>query len=266
MPVKRPRSSRQTTSAMPRRKTKRGKKIRSYRKRRNIVKAPRTVSFAPILQEKVRTWLTYCDTKSLAPGTGSASHVYNLANINDPDYTGVGHQPAFHDQWATYYQKYRVIAAKYTIRFHRALQNADVTDQAQEVVTATGTYPIVLRQPWRDRHILSTELSPTTTFHFSESTDLNFLRETGKKMSGIDWKYGPGPRGTTMSGYVRMKDVMLAPDAGDAATAFNNTPADACYLSVGCMSKNGSDTNAIGFDIKIQFLCELSGQNDVNES
>lgn len=49
----------------------------------------------------------------------SASNVYNykfnLNSIFDPDFTGTGHQPYGHDQLATLYNRYRVIACSYVI-------------------------------------------------------------------------------------------------------------------------------------------------------
>ena len=37
------------------------------------------------------------------------AHVFRGASINDPDFTGAGHQPRGHDQWANFYHRYRVL-------------------------------------------------------------------------------------------------------------------------------------------------------------
>jgi len=45
--------------------------------------------------------------------TNSAGISYNTFRSNsiyDPDYTGTGHQPRSHDQWAQYYKYYRVLS------------------------------------------------------------------------------------------------------------------------------------------------------------
>lgn len=262
----RARHAKRFRSRSAKRRSKRARTTRRTLRRKNMLKAPRFVSFAPIVQEKVKTWLTYYDTKTIAPDTGAAKHVFNLANIYDPDVTGGGHQPAFYDQWKTYYNKYRVLGARYWIKFRRGMYDTDITDQAQNVTTGTGTYPVVLKQDWRDRHILFTEVNPTNSFQFTASTDLNFLRETGKKMSGVDWKYGPAEKGTVMKGYIRFKDVMYAPEYGDTPTTFGASPTDAVFLAVGAMSKSGDQTNSVGFDIKIDFLVELTDVKDMNES
>ncbi len=45
-----------------------------------------------------------------APGA-NASHVFRLNSIFDPDFTGIGHQPLAHDQWALLYGRYTVVKA-----------------------------------------------------------------------------------------------------------------------------------------------------------
>lgn len=262
----RTRHAKRMRSRSVRRSIKRRRSVSRRVPRRRLVGRPRTVSFAPILQEKVRTWLNYVDTKTVAPSTGMANHVFNLANIYDPDVTGIGHQPAFHDQWASYYNKYRVIGARYTVTFRRGMQDSDVAQQMQLHTGTADSYPYILKQDWRDRHILFVETNPTNTFNFTEAADLNFLRETGKKMSGVDWKLGPGPKGTTMKSYVKVANAVWSPEQEDDYTAIGASPSNAVYLNVGAMSKTGDYTNAVGFDIKIQFLVEFSDAKNIGQS
>lgn len=262
----RARHAKRMRSRSARRSIKRRRSTRRRMPRKNIVRAPRTVSFAPLYQEKVRTWLTYVDTKTIAPDTGAAKHVFRLNSIYDPDQDGVGHQPAFHDQWADFYSKYRVLGCKYKITFRTGMQDSDVTDQAHDVVTASGTYPVALKQDWRERHICFAEVADDNTFVFTQATDLNFLRETGRKMSGVTWKYGPSRRGTTISGYVPMKQVFKNPNRYDDETSFGANPSSVIGLAVGAMSKSGDETNAIGFDITLKYLVEFTSQIDVGTS
>jgi len=57
--------------------------------------------------------LTYCDVGVSTSGTSSASKIsYRLNSCFDPEYTGVGHQPAGFDQWATLYNHYVVESAE----------------------------------------------------------------------------------------------------------------------------------------------------------
>lgn len=56
----------------------------------------------------------YSTTMVLSSGN-SYSWLFNLNSLYDPDRTGVGHQPYGYDQFATLYNRYRVIKCSYTI-------------------------------------------------------------------------------------------------------------------------------------------------------
>jgi len=63
--------------------------------------------------------LTYCETIGIANGTGAPSiYAYRLNSIYDPNYTGTGHQPLGHDEWAQLYTKYEVLSSKIKTRFY----------------------------------------------------------------------------------------------------------------------------------------------------
>lgn len=47
----------------------------------------------------------------------------NLNSLFDPDRSGVGHQPYCFDQWASFYNRYRVYGCKYTVTFINTLSN-----------------------------------------------------------------------------------------------------------------------------------------------
>lgn len=46
------------------------------------------------------------------------TQMMNLNSIYDPDRTGIGHQPLGHDQWNTWYNRYRVFKVDYIITFN----------------------------------------------------------------------------------------------------------------------------------------------------
>lgn len=197
-----------------------------------------------------------------------ANHVFNLGSIFDPDYTGVGHQPAFHDQWATLYNRYRVIGVRYKVIFRTGMQDTDVQQQMQTHTDLTSgeTYPYILKQDWRDRHIVFTEVNEDLSWDFTEATDKNFLRETGNKMTGVQWRYGPSKRGTVLSGYVNPKNLKWNTDEVGNSNVMGAGPTYPFYLNVGAMSKTGDTTNAIGFDIKLNYLVEFSDAKNIGSS
>jgi hypothetical protein len=65
------------------------------------------------------THLNYSEQFGMAyTGLGNmASYQFRVNSIFDPNYTGTGHQPLGHDQWATFYNRYRVRKMTYRITF-----------------------------------------------------------------------------------------------------------------------------------------------------
>lgn len=62
--------------------------------------------------------LKYVDTYTLTSLAGvSAKHIMRCNSVYDPDKTGVGHQPMWHDLIASVYRKYRVISSKIKVTF-----------------------------------------------------------------------------------------------------------------------------------------------------
>lgn len=54
--------------------------------------------------------MKYVDTLAFSTAaTGIVINVFRSNSIYDPDVTGVGHQPLAHDQWASFYGRYRVL-------------------------------------------------------------------------------------------------------------------------------------------------------------
>lgn len=58
--------------------------------------------------------LKYSGSFTLADGDGSAGHLIRCNGMNDPDYTGVGHQPMGFDNWMAFYHHYEVFSSKIT--------------------------------------------------------------------------------------------------------------------------------------------------------
>lgn len=84
--------------------------------------------------------LTYADNffHNLAQnGTASASQVFRMNSIFDPDFTGTGHQPILRDLWASQYDYYTVLQCDYSIRLYNghaeAVTFTSVGTNAQKV-------------------------------------------------------------------------------------------------------------------------------------
>lgn len=119
------------------RKMKRRPRYRRYRRRRNLYKA----LTAPIPTTKI-VKMKYAECFSIDPvgAGGVASYVFRANGIQDPNYSGTGHQPLGHDEWANFYKKYRVLGAKATLV---AMSNS-ATSSGQHIVSMFTSYdPIV---------------------------------------------------------------------------------------------------------------------------
>ena len=96
--------------------TKRKKETNGRRtKKRRRTQRPRRArnTFLKTFPKSMAVKLTYCDVITVPnTDTGTAAYRFRLNSIFDPDYTGGGHQPRGHDQWASIYSKYCVIGAK----------------------------------------------------------------------------------------------------------------------------------------------------------
>lgn len=65
---------------------------------------------------KITARLRYSTTIRLDPGTGvPAPYLFRANSINDPDFTGIGHQPYGHDTYQSIYNHYNVRSATITM-------------------------------------------------------------------------------------------------------------------------------------------------------
>lgn len=101
------------------------KRLRSSSSRRRPRKAPRArltrnkLSFRNPFPEKHFCTLTYV-TQGILPATavGQGRLVTFRANsIHDPDLSGLGHQPRYHDTLSDIYNRYVVVGSTITVRF-----------------------------------------------------------------------------------------------------------------------------------------------------
>lgn len=84
-------------------------------------KGPRTVTVG-LTPDRIRLHLKYSDQMQVANSTGvTALQSFRLNSLEDPDYTGTGHQPQYYDQWFGavegngLYHKYIVRAVEYKV-------------------------------------------------------------------------------------------------------------------------------------------------------
>jgi hypothetical protein len=74
--------------------------------------------------------LRYSDQFDIIPGASYGQYTFRGNSVFDPDYTSTGHQPMYHDTYASLYEKYKVV--KSTVR--ATFINRSATDPASVVI------------------------------------------------------------------------------------------------------------------------------------
>lgn len=110
-------------------KPRRGKR-RTWRRRRprNQMSIQRGLNFA---NQQLVT-MRYVDTIQLNPAAAGLATTYQFRanSIQDPDLSGVGHQPLSHDEWSNFYWHYMVVGSKINVKF----LSRDTTNNANTIV------------------------------------------------------------------------------------------------------------------------------------
>lgn len=74
------------------------------------------LSYPGVCPDVMRVELRYNRYQSLNSASPQIN-VYRGNSVFDPDFSGIGAQPMGHDQWSTFYRRYRVIAAAIKVEF-----------------------------------------------------------------------------------------------------------------------------------------------------
>lgn len=65
--------------------------------------------------DEMRVTLRYAQTNDAIASVGISSQTFALNDVFDPDYTGVGQQPAFYDEWCAIYNRWVVAECDYDV-------------------------------------------------------------------------------------------------------------------------------------------------------
>lgn len=87
------------------------RRFNKFSSRTRVRKAFPMYSSLPGLAPSRIVYMPYSG-EHLTGGAALTYQIYRSNSIYDPDYTGTGHQPRSHDQYALYYRYYRVLGCK----------------------------------------------------------------------------------------------------------------------------------------------------------
>lgn len=175
----------------------------------------------------------------LTPGT-TIDHVWNINSIFDPNRTGTGHQPLGYDQYAAFYNRYRVYRCDYIINIAALLsaENYKVSVGATNSASTITTANLAAEQPTFVSKSFS-NASPTT-------------------LKG-SW-YLPNVNGQTATQY-------KADDRFQAI--FNADPAEVILMHI-VVSSIGSGAapaaNAVGIDVTLIYHVEMFDHIQLGQS
>lgn len=192
-----------------------------------------------LLQAKKVVKMRYAIEVGLDPTvTTPASFAFSCNNINSP-LASVAHQPLTHDQWALFYNKYRVLSSKIKVTNY-------VTSISNLAPAWTGTY-----------------IDPDGTLTYTTAEQIIEDPRTGKQFSSTFQK--PDQRsGNTVFRKSFNPKRHLAPEAAGDSTAFgSDPPADVTFFYVLWAAAMGTlasknEPGLMHYLVEIDYVVELT--------
>lgn len=225
-------------AASSRRRSARRSVVSVFRRRRSAFqgRSNRWARYKNVMSlDSLRTKLTYFENIQLDPtadglsvGAGNPCWQFRVNSLHDPDFSGTGHQPMYHDNYSQIWNKYRVISSKIT---------CTIVQQRIGGVVAGATAGTV-----------GPEVN-SSTFRFfiskDESTDIpnNFGPLIEEGGSNVKYRYispsltGKLPRLSMTCSPSKLLRVSKNDDSISAQIGFN--PDRVGFFTIGCCSADG---------------------------
>lgn len=202
-----------------------------------------SVQHSPAMSDKQLVKMRYAEVVSLNAGIGtSASWLFRANSIFDPDYSGVGHQPMGHDEWATFYGHY--VVSKSTISV-RPIMRAGATDGVVLGLSTVGT-----------NGLAGTAIPVTRMIEQGRCTYQVLGPSTGA--------FGNAPSGTLWASYdprkfFGIKDVSDAQVGTQLKAPFGSNPDEDVFFQIFTEATVGTaDPGAIECLVVIDYTCLLT--------
>lgn len=182
--------------------------------------------------DRLLTKLRYADSISLTASTATQS--FRLSSIFDPDYTGVGHQPMFHDQLQLIYGRYRVRGAKITCRVVMRSPPSLVTAEYGPTLFA----------------LIGTD-SPSLAY----ATASEIMEQNNGQFKILGDKSGGTNEVVLTNTFSPARDLGLGKDDVDTSAAFGANPAQNYYAHLRKIDQGGNASNTTLY-VEIEFFVE----------
>jgi len=190
-----------------------------------------------VVPDRMTVKMKYVQTIDLnTTSTSIASNIFRLNSIYDVDYTGAGHQPTGHDQWAYFYQYYRVLRVRV-----KAL--AEATNQIHTIA-----------------------MGPTT----SSATSTYVQDRAEDPRAQVDVITPNGPKSTLVADYdIRALFGVPAATFGTQdyySAVFATNPSAVMYFEYVVYNNAGATTGHVYLTIEFEFTVEMYQRNDLAPS
>lgn len=182
--------------------------------------------------ERMFVLLRYSETVNLNSAAGSlARNIFRAGSIQDPNLTGVGHQPYGHDTYASIYNHYRVVKSVVKVTNSTPGANNIMGVTLTDDTGVTGVYD------------LAREIKPTKFIPLASSNE---------------------PHSITMT---YNSEIAFPGQKQNTTALFGNSPAEEMYFDIWVQGSNPlADPGAISLVVCIEYYCELSEFKALDQS
>lgn len=217
------------------------KKKKTYRRRS---KYPPILSYNNNigLPTKKMVKLCYHDAVTLLPGVGLlAKYDFMINNIFDPNYTGTGHQPMGHDEWAQLYTKYMVRACKVSIKYSNE---------------TSGNVPIRVGATFDEGGGVQNTVSALIERNHGKCTKLLLGNSRDSQVVNCYW---------SAKKFWALKNPS---DNHSISGSFGAAPSHPAYCTVWAGAADGvsGSTHPVLAEVKLEMYVELSEPKDISQS
>lgn len=222
---------------------------RKYTKKRKTKRRPKRRSVMTMTSEVVPkskvVRMRYGMFGTINAGAGTAAQwLFSCNSINDPDYSGTGHQPYGHDTWQTLYNTYTVLGSKINVHF----LPTDATAKIGQVVASITVEDDTAISGNQSLAILE---RPGGTYGIMGNSNAS---------SGLRLRKNFSTKG--IFGLADVKDNIT-----DVGAAFGSDPAKQAFFHCSVGSIDGSsDPAAIAITVVQDFIVLLTDRKELGES
>lgn len=192
------------------------------------------------------TKLKYSDLITLtSTANGLARYVFQPNNVYDPDYSGIGHQPMFFDQYTPIYSRYVVLGAKLTASF---------SPIANTISTAQPSGPLIVGifEDF-DTSLVASNISWLMESNNSTTAFLNNA-VGGNNVKTLSCTYSP------------RQSLGVSPEDDVVSAAVTAGPARPYYTNVFMTETGLGSPSSCNVKVDIEFTVRFFNQKDVAQS